>query len=647
MMREEYQISTASPQKLRFLMVDDDQEDAYLIEKLLVDSLGESNFQLDVAVTCEDFFNKLKPGKYDLYLLDYRMDVSSGLDLLKILKKNNCEEPVIVLTGQGNQNTVVEALRLGATDYVVKSNLTAETLNHSIQRGLRLYRDTQQGKLMQNRLALQKSLLAGLSEATSCLLRSADHKSGITHALEVMAKACPADAAALIEKSPLVESNQGKWSLSSLWASPNENNTDKAISETLLNIGSYPKLHSYINDFEKGLERDAVFQNGIFGFSKNVLVPVRVHDRFWGFIIFGTNQENFLWNEELKSTLKTFSVSLGWELKRDREGQALQELVQQTSGETGDAFFEALVVHLAKALEVRTAYVCEIVESGLSYSQPLKGWDGSKIVGGSSFDLINTPAEEILCGMYSYYPERTKTLFPHLSYLQETNIEGFAAVPFYDTSGKLMGHISIMSENPLTDSERVLSILRLFGARAGAELERQKSESKIRNMAYYDSLTGLPNRVLLNDRMDVALRQARRNKDMVAILYLDFDHFKNINDTYGHLSGDLFLKEGARRLEACLRKGDTVSRLGGDEFVIVLPEIKEVRDIARLALKINGTVKPPFMLEGTEIKTSVSVGISIFPKDGDTSKTLLQKADKALFFSKNAGRDSFHFADSE
>ncbi len=647
MTREENKSIGVINHKLRFLMVDDDRDDVLIINDLMEESLGLSNYDLDVAVSFDEFFQKLQTNKYDLFFLDYRMDVSNGLDLLKILRKNNCDEPVIMLTGQGDQNTVVEALRLGATDYVHKNNLNAETLNYSIQRGLRLHQESLLGKEMQCRLALQKNLLSGLSEATSCLLRSPDHQSAVLHALEVMAKACSADGAALIEHNPSETRNNGKWNLSSFWSHSSDKNLKKTMNDILENLTNHPAIHGCLDKFEKGLEKDPVSEIEPFGFDQTILVPVRVHDRFWGFLNFCTNNQYPLWNDELKSTLKTFSVSLGWELKRNREGQALQNLVQQTSGETGDAFFEALVVHLAKALEVRCAYVYEIVERGLSKTHPIKGWNGSQIVSGEIFDLKDTPAEEILCGMYSYYPERARTTFPHIPSLQEMNIEGFAAVPFYDTSGKLMGHLSIMSENPLTDSERVLSILRLFGARAGAELERQKTESKIRNMAYYDSLTGLPNRVLLKDRMEVALRQGLRNKTLVAVLYLDFDHFKDINDNYGHMMGDLLLKEGSRRLEACLRKGDTVSRLGGDEFVIVLPEIKEIGDVARLALKLNRAVKTPFFLEKIEIKTSVSIGISVFPNDGDTSKVLLEKADNALFISKKAGRDSFHFSASD
>ncbi len=630
--------------KLRFLLVEDNREDTLIIRNMIDQTQGDSRIELDVAVNFNEFFKQIDLFEYDLFLLDYRLEEDSGLELLKTLRKKNTDVPVIILTGQGDQDTVVEALRLGATDYMDKNNLNAETLDHSLQRGLRLHQESLQKKKMQARLSLQKKLFSSLSEAVSCLLKTSNHDTGIGQAIEIMAQACSADGVALIEYHLEQPAKTKKWVVSSSWTSSPDEVVISKVKDILNQLESYPKIHKCLKGFEVGTKLEPVSKIDSFGFTHTLLVPIQVHNRFWGFLTFGKMDSQIQINDCLISTLQTFSASLGWNLKRNHEERALQELVQQTSGETGDEFFEALVENIAIALEVRCAYVSEIVERGLPWAKPIKGWNGSEVVTGDKFNLKNTPAEEILCGMYSYYPEGVKNLFPQFICLQEFNIEGYAAVPFYDTAGKILGHLSIMSEHPLNDSERVLSILRLFGARAATEIERQKAENKIRDMAFYDALTGLPNRLLLSDRMEVALRQARRNKNKVAIIYLDFDHFKNINDTYGHLSGDLLLKEGARRLENCLRRGDTVSRQGGDEFVIILPEIKTKSDIARLALKINGSVKAPFFLEDTEIKTSVSLGISVFPQDGDTTKTLLQKADQALFISKNSGRDSFNFA---
>jgi len=188
-----------------------------------------------------------------------------------------------------------------------------------------------------------------------------------------------------------------------------------------------------------------------------------------------------------------------------------------------------------------------------------------------------------------------------------------------------------------------LSILKVFAARAGAELERKRVEGKIRNLAYHDALTGLPNRVLLNDRLEMALANSRRNQNKLAILFVDFDGFKRINDTLGHALGDQLLKGVAERLRQCLRKQDTVSRLGGDEFVILLPEVGAAADAGNLARKLLTVVRAPFDLGGKEVRITLSIGVAIYPQDGETAKTLLKHADEALYQAKSRGKDSFAY----
>ncbi len=633
--------------KMRFLLVEDDKDDVYIVKKMIFECETAPQFELDVASTVDEFHRKLNSINYDLFLLDYKMGVGNGLELLKILREKFLDHPIIMLTGKGDQQTVVEALRLGATDYINKNNLTAETLDHAVQRGLRLHKAATEKLEMQANLNLQKNLLAGLSQAVSILLTTSDNKSAVVHALEAIVKAINAEQGSLIEYDSSSTLKEEKWVLGATWKEKDHRQGSTKIKDKLAAIENEPELLEILEEFKNGATEEQASVRNAPGFSNSLFIPVRVHKKFFGVLHFVMAEGGTSLPSSAEPILKTFASSLGWELKRIREAQTLKELIEQTSGETGNEFFQALVVNLASALEVRFAYVSELVETGSSLALSLKGWDGNELATAKQYDLRNTPAEEILCGMYSYYPENTKNLFPHVEFLQSNNIEGFAAVPFYSSSGNLLGHLSVMSETPFSEQERILSILRLFGARAGAELERQRSESEIRSMAYYDSLTGLPNRVLLQDRMDLALRQARRNKSHVAVLYLDFDNFKSINDTYGHMCGDLLLKEGARRLSDCLRKGDTVSRLGGDEFVIVLPDIKSPSDVARLALKINTSIKAPFLLEDTEIKISVSVGIACFPKDGDNPKVLLKKADTALFSAKRAGRDNFQFVEPD
>ncbi len=170
---------------------------------------------------------------------------------------------------------------------------------------------------------------------------------------------------------------------------------------------------------------------------------------------------------------------------------------------------------------------------------------------------------------------------------------------------------------------------------------RKHIEDTIRQMAYYDSLTGLPNRNLLNDRLAVALARAKRNEEKVCIMFLDLDNFKTINDTLGHDMGDLLLKDVATILQRTLRQEDTVARMGGDEFIVVAPEIKSTEDAGILAQKILHQFEEPIVIENQELFVGCSIGISTFPEDGSDSKTLLKNADMALYRAKDRGKNNF------
>ncbi len=171
--------------------------------------------------------------------------------------------------------------------------------------------------------------------------------------------------------------------------------------------------------------------------------------------------------------------------------------------------------------------------------------------------------------------------------------------------------------------------------------ERKQMENTIRQMAYYDSLTGLPNRNLLNDRLAVALANASRNNQKVAILFLDLDHFKTINDSLGHEAGDQLLQQVSLRIKKVLRKQDTIARMGGDEFIVLIPGLTDTDHTARLAEKILDAVTPPMKIGDNELYIGCSIGISIFPDDGMEIKTLLKNSDLAMYRAKEKGRNTF------
>ena len=173
--------------------------------------------------------------------------------------------------------------------------------------------------------------------------------------------------------------------------------------------------------------------------------------------------------------------------------------------------------------------------------------------------------------------------------------------------------------------------------------ERRKVEETIQRMAYYDPVTGLPNRTLFNDRLTLAVAHAHRNKEMLAVLFLDLDRFKVVNDTLGHSVGDKLLRGVAGRLKTTVREGDTVARLGGDEFTLLLPKIKRVENMAKIAGKVLTSIKEPLKLDGHELHITTSIGIAVYPDDGSDAETLLKNADAAMYHAKEQGRDNYQF----
>jgi diguanylate cyclase (GGDEF)-like protein/PAS domain S-box-containing protein len=173
--------------------------------------------------------------------------------------------------------------------------------------------------------------------------------------------------------------------------------------------------------------------------------------------------------------------------------------------------------------------------------------------------------------------------------------------------------------------------------------ERKQAEEQMRVLAYHDPLTGLPNRSLFHTLLHQALAQARRTQRTGAVIFIDLDHFKIINDALGHALGDLLLRHAAARVSGCLRESDTVARLGGDEFTVLLGDISQAADAVTVAKKILDALAAPFDLSGNEAFVTASLGISVFPGDGEDLQTLLKNADTALYRAKEQGRNGYAF----
>ena len=202
------------------------------------------------------------------------------------------------------------------------------------------------------------------------------------------------------------------------------------------------------------------------------------------------------------------------------------------------------------------------------------------------------------------------------------------------------------SEPDFFDMEEV-KLLTELTANISYALEFLEKEDKLNYLAYHDALTGLPGRTLFQDRLTQAITNAHRHEDTLGVLFIDLDHFKNINDSLGHHAGDILLKQVAALFTSCMREDDTVARLGGDEFVVILPNMASEDEAWLVSQKILKLMTKPFTIESHELFITCSIGIALYPKDGKDARTLLQSADGALYLAKNKGRNNAQFCTAE
>ena len=184
--------------------------------------------------------------------------------------------------------------------------------------------------------------------------------------------------------------------------------------------------------------------------------------------------------------------------------------------------------------------------------------------------------------------------------------------------------------------------LRMIGTHTDIT-DRKAAEALIRQQAFFDTLTGLPNRRMLRDRLEQEVKRCKRDTQQLAILFIDLDHFKEVNDTLGHGNGDLLLIEAARRIQACVREADTVARMGGDEFTVILTEVTDVHRLEPTLQKILRAMEQVFQLGNEQVFVSASIGITLYPLDGQDIEDLFKNADQALYVAKGAGRNRFSF----
>ncbi len=333
--------------------------------------------------------------------------------------------------------------------------------------------------------------------------------------------------------------------------------------------------------------------------------------------------------------------------EKNRAEHAITRIMEGVSTATGDQFFPAVAKSMSEILSADALSIGVLTNDSDEHIKSLAFFLDGMPYPNLRYELEGTPCKTIIGKGPKSFTSNIQQLFPEDIELQEMGMEAYIGVPLFDSQNKPLGVQFAMFRHPVKNPLFTESVLRIFAARTSAEIERAHTEEQVKHMAYHDSLTKLPNRELLLDRLHQSLAHAKRINNYLAVMMIDLDHFKSINDTLGHPVGDDLLIRVGQRLSKCIRKEDTVARIGGDEFVILLTDLgtqdSAIKHATRIAQKVYEQLIPSYDINGNNLTVTPSVGITLFPDDGDNPEILIKHSDTAMYQAKEQGRNNYQF----
>lgn len=332
--------------------------------------------------------------------------------------------------------------------------------------------------------------------------------------------------------------------------------------------------------------------------------------------------------------------------ERKRAAETLNTLMESMVGITGDDFYEHIARELCRLFGADAATIGEL--QGRIKIKSLATIIDDKLVADFNYLVKNSPCDRVIKQGASIFPQGIQDIFPKDRELVLLGLQGYAGVPIRDREGVVIGVVWVVSRKPLFMPPDWVNVMDIIATRISAEIERKRTMERLEYQATYDALTSLPNRRLLLDRLNQAQSLCRRHNHSGAVLFMDIDHFKTINDSLGHNVGDLLLQQISERLSSEIRDEDTASRLGGDEFIVLFAELDSNRQVAaqqahKGAEKILKTLSEPYTINDNILHITPSIGIVIFPMDGENADDILKYADTAMYRAKEDGRNTIRF----
>jgi diguanylate cyclase (GGDEF)-like protein/PAS domain S-box-containing protein len=606
------------------ILVVDDEE---VIRQSFQDQLEDLGYPVFTAADGQLAVEQLQQTTPDLILTDLRMPKMTGLELIKHCKVHWPEIPIIVISGAGVIGDAVEALRLGAYDYLIKPIRGLDILEHTVDKALN------NARLVRENRAYQEHLEELVEARTRELNQTNAHLEAINGRLR-----------------KIVETTKGFSSCADV-ISISTHILDEFADHMCASGGSLYFIE------EEGLRRIHVLDEG----HANAFIPFPLAENSIFKRVLESGKPLLI--EEI-STLANINSS-GWDGYRDgsmlafplpRENGEIMGLLTLHTKETPPFVEEDKEIGAILA-----SYSCEAIRS-INATETLR--QSERRFRELADMLPLTVCETNVEGTITYANREARQSYGYRdSELGELTIFDMVlpgeGEKITVNAGKLIkGQANDTRGTEYTARRKdgstfpvlaysapILGKEGVIGIRTAAvdiSLLKQQQEQILRH-AHFDSLTGMPNRFLVLDRLAQLTKEAQRSRTLVAVLFLDLDDFKKINDTLGHETGDRLLVQAAERLSESLREGDTVGRLGGDEFVVLLGGLARADDARPVAANILERFRKVFLLDDRELLLTTSLGIAVYPIDGREPAKLLRNADSAMYYSKEQGRNTYHY----
>jgi diguanylate cyclase (GGDEF)-like protein/PAS domain S-box-containing protein len=538
---------------LRTLIIEDSEDDALLLTRYLQHTYELIYVRVDSA---EGLRQALQQSDWDLVLSDHAMPSFDSFAALKIVQQSGHDLPFIIVSGAIGEDLAVAAIKAGAHDYVLKSNL--KRLITAIEREL------QAAQARRTHFQSEQRFRATFEQAAVGIA----HVGLDGHWLRVNHKLC----------------------------------VITGYSEEELLTRERPNI-TYPDDIPDELDS---MQQLLAGNVPSSTKEIR----------YARKDGSLVW------------VNLTWSLTRTSSGEpdyfieVIEDITERKTATERLRLFARIFDTINEGVAVTDASnTIMLVNPAFS---TITGYSATEAIGQNPRILHSGLMDKMFYEKMWQSIKKTGRWQGEITDRRkngESYVEWLSISTMKDERGEFSHHIAVVSDIS----------------------ERKAAEERMVYIAQHDFLTGLPNRMMLHDRLTQAIAHAEREQRKVAVMFLDLDRFKAINDTLGHLTGDKLLQLVAGRISSVARTSDTVSRLGGDEFAIMLPYIENTDDIAMIALKLLASIAGPCVVDGNEIEVTTSIGISVFPEDGTDSESLIAHADAAMYQAKGNGRNNYQF----